>query len=155
MSEQQQAPTFGIEKLYLKDMSLEVPGAPDIFLEREVPLIDVRMHDEARALEHEGLFEVVLTVTVTAKVKERTMFLVEAAQAGVFQIRNVGQQELGAVLGILCPTTLLPYAREVISSAVTRAGFPPVVLTHMSFEAIYQQRMEQLQKEQAAPAPTH
>jgi preprotein translocase subunit SecB len=153
MSEQQ-APVFGIEKLYLKDMSLEVPGAPQVFLERESPQVDVRIHDEARALEHEGLFEVVLTVTVTAKVGERTMFLVEAAQAGVFQIRNVAQHELGAVLGILCPNTLLPYAREVVASAVMRAGFPPVVLSHMSFETVYQQRMEQIQQQQAAPAPT-
>ncbi|OGA09164.1 MAG: protein-export chaperone SecB [Betaproteobacteria bacterium RIFCSPLOWO2_02_64_14] len=154
MSEQS-APVFGIEKLYLKDMSLEVPGAPQVFLEREAPQIDVRIHDEARALEQEGLFEVVLTVTVTAKVGERTMFLVEAAQAGVFQIRNVPQHELGPVLGILCPNTLLPYAREVVAGAVMRAGFPPVVLSHMSFEAVYQQRMEQLQQAQAAPAPTH
>ena len=154
MSEQS-APVFGIEKLYLKDMSLEVPGAPQVFLEREAPQIDVRIHDEARALEQEGLFEVVLTVTVTAKVGERTMFLVEAAQAGIFQIHNVPQHELGPVLGILCPNTLLPYAREVVASAVMRAGFPPVVLSHMSFEAVYQQRMEQLRQQQAAPAPTH
>jgi preprotein translocase subunit SecB len=153
MSEQQ-TPVFGIEKIYLKDLSLEVPGAPEVFLERETPQLDVRIHDEARALEHEGLFEVVLTVTVTAKVKERTMFLIEAAQAGVFQIRNVPQNELGPVLGILCPSTLLPYAREAVSSAVMRAGFPPVVLTHMSFETVYQQRMEELQQ-QTAPPPTH
>ena len=153
MSEQQ-TPVFGIEKLYLKDLSLEVPGAPEVFLERETPQLDVRIHDEARALDHEGLYEVVLTVTVTAKVKERTMFLIEAAQAGVFQIRNVPQNELGPVLGILCPSTLLPYAREAVSSAVMRAGFPPVVLTHMSFETVYQQRMEELQQ-QAAPPPTH
>ena len=153
MSEQPAA-VFGIEKLYLKDLSLEVPGGPQVFLERESPQVDVRIHDEARALDHEGLFEVVLTVTVTAKVKERTMFLIEAAQAGVFQIRNVPQNELGPVLGILCPSTLLPYAREAVSSAVMRAGFPPVVLTHMSFEAVYQQRMEQLQQ-QAAPPPAH
>ena len=154
MGEQQQAAVFGIEKLYLKDLSLEVPGAPQVFLEREAPQVDVRIHDEARALEQQGLFEVVLTVTVTAKVKDRTMFLVEAAQAGVFQIRNIAQNELNAVLGILCPNTLLPYAREVVASTVMRAGFPPVVLNHMSFETIYQQRMEQLQQ-QAAPASTH
>jgi preprotein translocase subunit SecB len=153
MSEQQGA-IFGIEKLYLKDMSLEVPGAPQIFLEREPPQVDVRIQDEAHALEQDGLFEVVLTVTVTATLKERTMFLVEAAQAGVFHIRNVAQTELGAVLGILCPGTLLPYAREVIASAVMRAGFPPVVLSHMSFEAIYQQRMEQLAQQQGAAAPS-
>jgi preprotein translocase subunit SecB len=137
MSEQQ-APVFGIEKLYLKDMSLEVPGAPQIFLERDPPQVDVRIQDEVHALEQDGLFEVVLTVTVTAKLKERTVFLVEAAQAGIFQIRNVAQ----------------PDAREVVASAVMRAGFPPVVLSHMSFETIYQQRMEQLAQQPEAAAPT-
>jgi preprotein translocase subunit SecB len=155
MGEQQtQTAVFAIEKLYLKDLSLEVPGAPQVFLEREPPQLDIRIHDEARALEHEGLYEVVLTVTVTAKLNERTMFLVEAAQAGVFQIRNVPQEELGPVLGILCPNTLLPYAREVVSSTVMRAGFPPVVLTHMSFETVYQQRVEQKQQPQT-PAAAH
>lgn len=152
MSEQQQA-VFGIQKIYLKDMSLEIPNAPQIFLEREPPQIDVNIHNEARALEHQGLYEVVLTATVTAKVKERTVFLVEAAQAGIFEIRNISQQDLDAVLGIVCPNTLLPYAREAVASTVTRAGFPPVVLQHMSFEAVYQQRLQQQQ--QSSPPPAH
>ena len=149
---EQQAPVFVIEKVYLKDLSLEVPGAPQVFLERDTPQLDISIHDEARPLENEGLYEVVLTVTVTAKINERTMFLVEATQAGVFQIRNLPQEELGPVLGILCPNTLLPYAREVISTTVMRAGFPPVVLNHMSFEAVYQQRQEQMQQQQQAAA---
>ena len=149
---EQQAPVFAIEKLYLKDLSLEIPGAPQVFLERDTPQLDISIHDEGRALEQEGLYEVVLTVTVTAKIKERTMFLVEAAQAGVFQIRNLPQEELGQVLGILCPNTLLPYAREVVSTTVMRAGFPPVVLNHMSFETVYQQRLEQMQQQQQAAA---
>jgi preprotein translocase subunit SecB len=151
---EQQAAIFAIEKLYLKDLSLEIPGAPQVFLEREPPQLDIRIHDEAHALEQEGLYEVVLTVTVTAKIKERTMFLIEAAQAGIFQVRNLPQEELGPVLGILCPNTLLPYAREVVSTTVMRAGFPPVVLNHMSFETVYQQRLEQMQQQkQAAAAP--
>jgi preprotein translocase subunit SecB len=155
MSEQQQA-AFGIQKIYLKDMSLEIPNAPQVFLERESPQIDVNMHNEARPLGQEGLFEVVLTVTVTAKLKDKTVFLVEAAQAGVFEIINVPPADLDAVLGIVCPNTLLPYAREVVAGVVTRAGFPPVVLQHMSFEAIYQQRQEQLrQQPQASAPPTH
>ncbi len=93
-----------------------------------------------------------LTVTVTAKLKDKTAFLVEVAQAGIFQIVNLPPQELDAVLGVLCPGTLLPYAREVVSSVMTRAGFPPVVLQHMSFDAAYQERMRQLQQEQAAKA---
>lgn len=154
MSEQQQA-VFGIQKIYLKDMSLEIPNAPQIFLERESPQVDVNLHHEARPLEPPGLFEVVLTVTVTAKLKERTVFLVEAAQAGIFEIRNVAQQDLDAVLGILCPNTLLPYAREAVASTVARAGFPPVVLQHMSFETVYQQRLQQLRQQQSSPPATH
>lgn len=155
MSEQQPA-AFGIQKIYLKDMSLEIPNAPQVFLEHESPQVDVNIHNEARPLGQQGLFEVVLTVTVTAKLKDKTVFLVEAAQAGIFEIINVSPQDLDAVLGIVCPNTLLPYAREAVASTVTRAGFPPVVLQHMSFETVYQQRQEQLrQQQQASAPPTH
>lgn len=154
---QDQQPLFGIEKLYLKDMSLEVPNAPQVFFEREAPQVEVNMHNEATGLAQEGLFEVVLTVTVTAKIEERTIFLVECAQAGIFQIRNVPQQDLEAVLATLCPNTLLPYAREAVASLIQRAGFPPVTLQHMNFDLVYQQRLQQLQEQQqaAAAAPTH
>lgn len=157
MSEQAQ-PLFGIEKVYLKDMSLEIPHAPDIFLEREAPQVEVNVHNQAQGMSQEGLYEVVLTVTVTAKIKEKTLFLVEVAQAGIFQIRNIAQPELDAVLGTICPNTLLPYAREAVSGAVWRAGLPPVTLQHMSFDVIYQQRLQQLQEEQQAsgtPPATH
>ena len=158
MSEQQQPqpqaqqPLFGIEKIYLKDMSLEVPNAPNVFFEREAPQVEVNMHNEASGLQQKGLFEVVLTVTVTAKIQDRTIFLVEAAQAGIFQIRNVPQPDLEAVLGTLCPNTLLPYAREAVASIVQRAGFPPVTLQHMNFDLVYQQRMQQMREQQAAAA---
>ena len=154
MSEQSTQPAFAIQKIYLKDMSLEIPNAPQIFLERDAPQVDVSLHNEARPLGQPGLYEVVLTVTVTAKLKERTVFLVEVAQAGIFEIVNVPEPDVQAVLGVVCPNTLLPYAREVVASTVTRAGFPPVVLQHMSFETIYQQHQQQLQQQQAsAPAP--
>lgn len=153
MSEEQQA-VFAIEKVYLKDASLEIPNAPQVFLESEVPQIEVNIHTGATGLEQAGLYETVLTVTVTAKMKERTVFLVEVAQAGIFQIRNVPQQDIEPVLGIACPSVLLPYAREAVSSLVTRAGFPPVVLHHMNFEAIYQQRVQQLREQSQKPA-TH
>lgn len=157
MSEAQQ-PAFGVQKIYLKDMSLEIPNAPQIFLERESPQVDVNLHNEGRPLGQPGLFEVVLTVTVTAKINDKTVFLVEVAQAGIFEIINVSQQETEAVLGIVCPGTLLPYAREAVASTVTRAGFPPVVLQHMSFETIYQQQQAQLQQRpqaQPGPPPAH
>lgn len=151
MSEQQQ-PQFGIEKIYLKDLSLEIPNAPQVFLERDAPQIEINVHNGASPLEQPGLYEAVLTVTVTAKFKDKTAFLVEVAQAGIFQIVNLPPQELDAVLGVLCPGTLLPYAREAVASVITRAGFPPVLLQHMNFDAAYQERFRQLQQEQAAKA---
>lgn len=157
MSEQPQQvqPQFGIQKIYLKDLSLEIPNAPQVFLQMEAPEIDIQVHNAAASLDAaNGLFEAVLTVTVTAKLKDKTVFLVEAAQAGIFQIHNLPPQEIDAVLGILCPSTLLPYARETVSSVLIRAGFPPVVLQHMSFDAAYQERLRQMQAEQQGqPAP--
>jgi preprotein translocase subunit SecB len=149
MSEQQQ-PVFGIEKIYLKDVSLELPNAPHVFFEREGPMVEVNVHNEASGLEQEGLYEVVLTVTCTAKIADTTVFLVEAAQAGIFQIRHIPQPDLDAVLGTICPNTLLPYAREAVANLTQRAGFPPVTLQHMNFDLIYQQRLQQMQAEQAA-----
>ena len=151
MSEQQQV-QFGIEKIYLKDLSLEIPNAPQIFLERENPQIEISVHNAASPLDQASLFEVVMTVTVTAKLGEKTVFLIEVAQAGIFQIVGLPAQEIDAVLGIMCPNTLLPYAREAVASLMTRAGFPPVLLQHMNFEAAYQERLRQLQQEQAAQA---
>jgi preprotein translocase subunit SecB len=149
MSDAQTQPTFSIEKLFVKDISLEIPNAPQVFLEREAPTVDIQLHHNSTQVE-DGVYQTVLTVTVTAKVGERTMFLVEAGQAGVFIVRNIGAPELDAILGIACPNILFPYAREVISDIVVRAGFPPVVLNPVNFEAIYQQQREQ-QAAQAAP----
>ena len=137
MSEAQaQQPVFGIDKIYLKDMSLEVPNAPGIFTEQEAPNIEVAVHNQAQNAGANGMFEVVLTVTVTAKIRDKTLFLVEVAQAGLFQIQGVSTSDLDAVLGTICPNTLLPYAREAVSTLVARAGFPPVTLQHMNFDAI-------------------
>lgn len=151
MSEQQQ-PQFSIEKIYLKDLSLEIPNAPQIFLQLDSPQIDISVHNGASPLDQAGLYEAVLTVTITAKLKDKTVFLVEVAQAGIFRILNLPPAEIDAVLGVICPNTLLPYARETVASLLTRAGFPPVVLQHMSFDAAYQERLRQMQQEQAAPA---
>ena len=153
MSEQQPTqPHFGVEKVYLKDLSLEIPNAPQVFLERESPQVEITVHNGAVTLDQAGLYEAVLTVTVTGKVKDKTLFLVEVAQAGIFQILNLPQSELDAVLGVMCPNTLLPYARETVSNLLLRAGFPPVLLQHMNFDAAYQERLRQMQQEQAAGA---
>ena len=151
MSEAQQSnqPVFSIEKVYVKDLSLEVPNAPQVFLEREAPQVDIQLHHNSSAVE-DGVYQTTLTVTVTAKVGEKTLFLVEAAQAGIFVARNIPAQELDAVLGIACPNILFPYVREVISETVVRAGFPPVILSPVNFEAIFQaQREPQAAPEQA------
>lgn len=139
MSEAQNTnqPVFSIEKVYVKDLSLEIPNAPQAFLEREAPTVDIQLHHNSTGVE-EGVYQTVLTVTVTAKVADKTLFLIEAAQAGVFVVRNVPAPELEAVLGIACPNILFPYVREVISDTSSRAGFPPVVLSPVNFEAIYQ-----------------
>lgn len=149
MSEQAQgtndsAPVFSIEKIYVKDLSLEVPNAPQCFLEREQAQVNLQMQTGGEAV-GEGIFNVVLTLTVTAKIGDKTHFLVEAAQAGIFQIRNVPQEELEPIVAVACPNILFPYARETISDAITRAGFPPVLLAPVNFEAIYRQRLEQQQ----------
>ena len=149
MSEQQQEPFFSIEKLYLKGLSLEIPNAPRIFLEREAPNIDVQLNTDTMVID-EGLYEISLTITATAKLQDKTMFLVEAVQAGIFQIRNVAQDDLKPVLGITCPNIIFPYAREAISDVVTRSGFPPLILNPVSFEALYQQR-----ETEASSQPAH
>lgn len=140
MSEQDLQPVFSIEKIYVKDLSLEIPHAPQIFLEREQPEIDMQLATEGKQLE-DGVFEAVITVTVTAKLGEKVMFLVEAAQAGIFQIRGVAEDEISGVLAVACPNILFPYVRETVSDVVNRAGFPPVLLSPINFEALYAQQM--------------
>jgi preprotein translocase subunit SecB len=149
MNEPQQQPTFGIEKIYVKDLSLEIPHAPDVFLAGEQPQVDVALHHEGAAI-GEGMHHVVLTVTVTAKAGDKTLFLVEVAQAGVFQIRNLPESDLEPFLATACPNILYPYARETVSDVIGRAGFPPVYLAPVNFEAIYLQRLQQA-KDEAAP----
>ena len=148
MSEPQQ-PVFGIEKIYVKDMSLEIPHAPEVFLSGEQPEVDIQLHNEGTAV-GEGLYQVVLTVTVTAKSGDKTMFLVEVAQAGIFQVRNVPAADIEPILATACPNILFPYARETVSDVVARGGFPPVYLAPVNFDAIYMQRVQQAQAE-AAP----
>jgi len=138
MSDPQQ-PSFGIEKIYVKDLSLEVPGGPQTFMQQESPQLEVQITQNSQRV-GDALFEVTLVVTVTAKSGDKTLFLVEASQAGVFQIRNLTEADLPPVLGIVCPNVLFPYARETVSDLITRAGFPPVLLAPVNFEAIYQQR---------------
>lgn len=152
MAEPQQAPQpqFSIEKIYVKDLSVEIPNAPQIFLERSTPELEFSFRNDGQAIGND-YHEVSLTATVTAKLKEgdKTVFLIEASQGGIFQVRGVRPEDMEMVYAITCPTILLPYLRETISDMAVRAGFPPVFLAPMNFEALYRQRQE---AEQAAPA---
>ena len=152
MSQESNQPVFSIEKLFVKDLSIEVPNAPRIYLERDTPQVEIQLNTSANPID-EGYFEVVVSVTVTAKLAEKTVFLVEASQGGVFQIRNIPQGELDPVLGITCPNILYPYLREVISDAVVRAGFAPVLLNPVNFDAIFQAQREA--RTQAGAGATH
>ena len=149
MDEQQPQPTFNIEKIYIKDLSLEIPHAPEVFLSSEQPQVEVQLHNEGGVI-GDGLYQVVLTVTLTAKAGEKTLFLVEVAQAGIFQIRNLPEADTEPLLSTACPNILFPYVREVVSDVISRAGFPPVYLAPVNFEAMYLQRLQEAQA-QAAP----
>jgi len=137
-----QQATFQIEKIYVKDLSLEIPNAPQVFVQQAQPELQVQI-DTAAAQFAEGYYEATVSATVTAKVGERTLFLAEAVQAGIFAMRNVPEADLKPLLGIACPTILFPYLRETISDLVIRGGFPPVLLAPVSFEALYVQRLQQ------------
>ena len=141
-SDQAPPPSFQIEKLYVKDLSLEVPNAPQVFMQAENPQLEIAVRNEAMQFA-DALFEVTVTVTATARSGDKTVFLAEAAQAGIFSVRGVAPAELEPLLGIACPTILFPYVREAISDLVTRAGFPAVVLAPVSFEQIYMERRQQ------------
>ncbi|HSU76181.1 MAG TPA: protein-export chaperone SecB [Burkholderiales bacterium] len=150
MTDAQPQPTFQIEKVYLKDSSLEIPHAPKVFLEQAQPQLEVQINTAAENFA-DGYYEVTVTATVTARAGERTLFLAEARQAGIFQVRGVSPQELPPLLGIACPTVLYPYLRETIQDMVARGGFPPVILAPLSFEALFLQQQQQAQGS-AAPA---
>jgi preprotein translocase subunit SecB len=148
---QQAQPGFGIEKLYVKDASIEVPNAPQIFTERTAPQVNVELGNSAQKLD-EGIFEVAIKVTVTAKIGEKTAFLVEVTQAGIFAIRNVPEENLEVIASVTCPNILFPYAREAVSDMVTRAGFAPVLLNPINFDALFMQQKQQ-QAENAGTKP--
>ena len=149
MTEAEQ-PVFSIEKIYVKDLSVEVPGAPQVFLQGAEPQLEVQLTHQAQKV-NEALFEVALSVTVTARGGEnKTLFLAEAVQCGIFQIRGIPEADLGPVLGAVCPNVLFPYARETISDLVNRTGFPPVLLAPVNFDALYQQQLAQAQAQAGA-----
>lgn len=139
---QEAQPGFAIEKLYVKDASLEIPNAPQIFTDRTAPQVNVELGNSALKLD-EGIFESAIKVTVTAKIGDKVAFLVEVTQAGIFAIRNIPEENIEMIMGVTCPNILFPYAREVVSDLVTRAGFAPVLLNPINFEALFMQQKQQ------------
>ena len=140
---------FSIDKIYVKDLSLESPGAPQSFLLQEQPQVEVGLRTRGEQIQPD-VYECVLTVTLTAKANDRTLFLIEASQAGIFTIRGIPPDQLQPIIAINCPTVLFPYIRETLADAVARAGFPAVHLAPINFEVLYQQQLAQAQQQPVA-----
>jgi preprotein translocase subunit SecB len=137
MSDQQ--PVFQIQRVYLKDLSLEQPNSPAILLEQEQPGVDIQLGVEATPVA-DGIFEVCVSATVQTKIGDRTVFLVEAKQAGIFEIRNLPEDQVGPILSIACPQIVYPYLRGNVADVIQRGGFPPVHLAEINFQAMYEQQ---------------
>ncbi len=144
---------FGIDKIFIKDVSFEAPNSPMIFAASWDPEINLQLGTTARAVA-EGLFEVVLQITVTAKIGDKTAYLAEIHQAGLFTVQNFKEADLGAMLGSFCPNLLFPFAREAVASTIGRGGFPPLYLKPINFDALYAQRVQQMQEQIAAQQPS-
>ena len=143
------APMFQIQRMYLKDLSLEQPNSPQILLEQGQPQVEINLTLGAEPIS-DGIYEVTVMATVTTKINDKTLFLVEAKQGGIFEIRNIPEEQLRPILGIACPGIVYPYLRAIVSDVCTRAGFPPVVLSEVNFQAMYESQQAQAQAQ--APA---
>jgi preprotein translocase subunit SecB len=149
MADENLKPVFQIQRVYLKDMSLEQPNSPAIFLEQDAPIIEVSLDVGAERIA-DGIYESTVTITVTARVKDKVALLVEGKQAGIFEVRNIPADQMDPLLGIGCSNIIYPYLRSNIADFITRAGFPPVHLAEINFEAFYQQRRQALAEKAAA-----
>ena len=141
MADEQNLPQLALERIYVKDMSLEVPGA-DVFTREWQPELDINLSSAAEKLDDDH-YQVILTVNVTANNGGETAFIAEIHQAGIFMLQNIPEEQLGAILGAYCPNVLFPYAREVVSDIVTRGSFPQLLLAPVNFDQAYQQTLEQ------------
>jgi len=135
-------PMFQIQRIYLKDLSLEQPNSPQILLEQGQPAVEINLTLGAEPIA-DGMYEVLVMATVTTKVNDKTLFLVEAKQGGIFEIRNIPEDQLKQILGIACPNIVYPYLRAIVSDVCTRAGFPPVMLSEVNFQAMYEAQQAQ------------
>ena len=149
----EQNPVFQIQRLYLKESSLEQPNSPAILLEQNQPTVDIQLGVGAEPVS-DGMFEVTVTATVHTKVNDKTLFLVEAKQAGIFEIRNVPEEQMGQIMGIACPQIVYPYLRGNVADLIQRGGFPPVHLAEINFQAMYEQQQQAMAAAQAPAAVT-
>jgi preprotein translocase subunit SecB len=142
MSEEQATPVFQIQRVYLKDLSLEQPNSPAILTSTQQPSVDIQL---AVGMEQvaDGIVEVTVTATVTTKIEDKAVFLVEAKQAGIFEVRNLPEDQMGPIIGIACPQIIYPYLRGNVADVIQRAGFPPVHLAEINFQAMYEQQQQQ------------
>ena len=148
----QNAPLFSIQRLYLKDLSLEQPNSPQVLLEQGQPQVEINLGLGAETV-GEATYEVTVTATVTTTINDKTLFLVEAKQGGIFEIRNIPDEALRQILGIACPNIVYPYLRAIVSDVCTRAGFPPILLAEVNFQAMFEaQRQAQAQGNGGAAA---
>lgn len=134
-------PVFNIQRMYLKDLSLEQPNSPQILLEQQQPQVDIQLGVGAEQVA-DGIFEVTVTATVTTKVKDKVLFLVEAKQAGIFEIRDIPQDQMQGIVSIVCPQMIYPYLRAIVSDICTRAGFPPILLAEVNFQAMFEAQQQ-------------
>ena len=141
MADTDATPVFNIQRMYLKDLSLEQPNAPQSLIEQGQPAVDINLTLAAQPVQ-DGIYEVSVTATVTAKINDKTLFLIEAKQAGIFEIRNIPDDQIQPILGIACPGIVYPYLRAVVADIISRAGFPPVHLAEVNFQAMFEAQQQ-------------
>jgi len=144
-------PTFNMQRVYVKDLSLELPNSPHVFLEQEQPQVEVSINVGGQRLA-ETVFESTVTTTVTTRVNDKVLYLVECTQAGIFELAHIPQEQMDALLGIVCPTMLYPYLRANVADAITRTSLPALHLAEVNFQALYEQRLAEIAQSQQAPA---
>ncbi|MGN6579315.1 MAG: protein-export chaperone SecB [Bordetella sp.] len=140
------APAFNMQRVYLKDLSLEMPNAPHVFLEQETPQVEVSVNVGGQRLA-ETVFESTVTATVTTRINDKVLYLVEATQAAIFELANIPVEQMDPILGIVCPTMVYPYLRANVADAITRTSLPPLHLAEVNFQALYEQQIAQLQQQ--------
>ena len=139
-AQQEQQPSFGMQRSYLKDLSLEMPNAPQIFLEQEQPTVEVSLDLGAERLA-ETILETTVRATITTKINDKVLYLVEGTQAGIFEIANIPEDQIDPLIGIVCPSMIFPYLRANLADAINRTGLPSIHLAEVNFQSLYEQRL--------------